>query len=375
MGKYFNPILCYCPKCSSTVFIKSRRNNNDQYFITDRKEKSKCHRRTCPSGNFKDSDILNNKDFMKYYQGVNLYQNSLFVNDFSYVIVFNSYFSSLMGNKYIFCIKNPDSKILKKDYNIKKDFHDDVYEYLPIEIDSDQGTNLIYVRKKIIDKDPSLSYYLEVPTIEESPVMYNKFYLFEMFNNTNSALDIENYYVPVSAPLTSEDLIPFLHEIIASAMNYEILNKILDVNIRKKHDVIIGIDELLKIIHHKNSIGEEGERFVINCEKRDLSEHPDLVSKIKQISKENVAAGYDILSFDNQKSEKYIEVKTTSFNLNYFYMSINEWETAKKLNDKYFLYFVVLKPKPRIEKIIQNPCEKDCSEFLREINSYKIRFI
>ncbi|MCL7747322.1 DUF3883 domain-containing protein [Halalkalibacter alkaliphilus] len=87
-------------------------------------------------------------------------------------------------------------------------------------------------------------------------------------------------------------------------------------------------------------IGAEGEVFVYFYEKERLEAagRLDLASKIKHVSKENCAAGYDILSYSEDGRYKYIECKATKGASTLFEISSNEWEKAKHLREQYYIY-------------------------------------
>lgn len=94
-------------------------------------------------------------------------------------------------------------------------------------------------------------------------------------------------------------------------------------------------------------IGEAGENLVYKyeCEKIEQAKKNGEIDKsifVKWISREDDCAGYDILSYDiDKKSEKYIEVKTTSGGKNTpFYISENELNFSKDHADKYCIYRV-----------------------------------
>ena len=92
----------------------------------------------------------------------------------------------------------------------------------------------------------------------------------------------------------------------------------------------------------KNEIGIEGELFILNLEKNKLKRkgQGNLVSHVQHLSIDSDSYGFDILSFDENGNEKYIEVKTTIQGLNAnFYMSENEFKKAKELKN-YFIYRV-----------------------------------
>lgn len=102
-----------------------------------------------------------------------------------------------------------------------------------------------------------------------------------------------------------------------------------------------------KINHEaKSTIARElelnGELAVLKNEKKYLinNNRPDLAEKVEHISQtKGDGAGYDILSYDLNENEKYIEVKTTSKDENhFFFITDNEIEFSKKYPDNYSLY-------------------------------------
>ena len=88
-------------------------------------------------------------------------------------------------------------------------------------------------------------------------------------------------------------------------------------------------------------LGEKGENFILDYEKERLSSNPDLIKKIKHVSLSNDYAGYDILSFNEDGTERFIEVKTTRGPITSdFFISPGEIKFSKENSDKYFLYRV-----------------------------------
>ncbi len=90
------------------------------------------------------------------------------------------------------------------------------------------------------------------------------------------------------------------------------------------------------------SLGEAGECFVANYErtrlralgKRQLSERVEHVSKTK-----GDGLGYDVLSYESDGRERFIEVKTTAFGkYTPFYISRNEVDFSKAFEEQYRLY-------------------------------------
>lgn len=100
-------------------------------------------------------------------------------------------------------------------------------------------------------------------------------------------------------------------------------------------------DELEIALEIKKKLGEQAEKLALEFEKHRISEfgkEPVLISK------DNVASGYDIESYETANSDNYnrhIEVKY--FNNNHFYISLNEIETAKTLGNSYWIYLVSIK--------------------------------
>lgn len=106
----------------------------------------------------------------------------------------------------------------------------------------------------------------------------------------------------------------------------------------------IGISEqkLWEQLERKRITGIKGEEFVVEYEKEKLKQLnlSELADKVKRVSGENVANGYDVISFTPQGIEKFIEVKTTTTSKFEFEISPNELKKARQLSDNYFLYFI-----------------------------------
>jgi hypothetical protein len=91
-------------------------------------------------------------------------------------------------------------------------------------------------------------------------------------------------------------------------------------------------------------LGLDGELLVIEFEQNRLNELglDDLSREVVHTSVvQGDGAGYDILSFNEDGTPRYIEVKTTRGSLNTdFYMSPNEINFSEKHPDNFFLYRV-----------------------------------
>lgn len=102
--------------------------------------------------------------------------------------------------------------------------------------------------------------------------------------------------------------------------------------------------DFIKQAKSQKKLGYAGELIVLKYEKDFLERagKSNLIKKVKHVSdEEGDGAGYDILSFDLDGNEKYIEVKTTKFNSDTpFYLTDNELEFSKKEASNYYLYRV-----------------------------------
>lgn len=89
--------------------------------------------------------------------------------------------------------------------------------------------------------------------------------------------------------------------------------------------------------------GFVGELMIINYEIEYLisNNRRVLAEKVRHVAKENDRLGYDILSFDLDGNEKYIEVKTTKNDREEpFYITPNELECSQKNIGNYYIYRV-----------------------------------
>ena len=146
-------------------------------------------------------------------------------------------------------------------------------------------------------------------------------------------------------------------------------------NRRKK----FTLEQLLEQQEEQSRRGLEAEEFVLGLEKKRL---PDLAQKIKRISDFDVAAGYDIVSYENNETEHYdrfIEVKCYMGSPHFFW-SENESDVARIKADKYILCLVdyLRMGEPGYQpEFIRNPYETifDSDEWLINASSYRIQKI
>lgn len=91
-------------------------------------------------------------------------------------------------------------------------------------------------------------------------------------------------------------------------------------------------------------LGELGEQFVMNLEKARLISlgRESLAEKVEQVSNTvGPSAGFDILSFEADGSDRYIEAKTTKYGKQTpFFVTPNELRFSRNNSERYHLYRV-----------------------------------
>jgi hypothetical protein len=127
----------------------------------------------------------------------------------------------------------------------------------------------------------------------------------------------------------------------------------------------LSISTFMKQLRKQEEIGEYAEKAVLAYELNEKNKFPLIsdVANIRQVSKENVCAGYDIISFCREDaaigrfSPIFIEVKAVSDSDNEFFWSKNEMSMAKRFNERYYIYLVTIKVNEENHsiEIIRNP--------------------
>lgn len=112
------------------------------------------------------------------------------------------------------------------------------------------------------------------------------------------------------------------------------------------------------------SLGRAGEEFVMNFEHHRLRElgQKKLADKVEHVSvKKGDGLGYDILSFEPDGKERFIEVKTTSFAKETpFFISRGEIQFAKDHDEQFHLYRLYeFRKSPKIFELV-GPVDKHC---------------
>jgi len=135
-----------------------------------------------------------------------------------------------------------------------------------------------------------------------------------------------------------------------------------------------GIDYDLKH-RYLSQRGRAGERAVVEYEKRILISKnlPDLAEKVELVAEtKGDGLGFDILSFNEDGSEKHIEVKTTRGDSNEpFFLTNHEIEHSKKYSQCYVLYRIYDWGKdPKFFEIYGNIEETSCHIVPSEYRCY-----
>ena len=120
-----------------------------------------------------------------------------------------------------------------------------------------------------------------------------------------------------------------------------------------------------------------GENWVVNYERNFLSEngHNELADRVSRISHTSIWAGYDVLSYELNSYEKYIEVKTTALSKLEFFLSANELEVAKEMKSRYWIYFLSeIYGIPKLVRI-QNPSAVVDTRFFLTATNYRVQLL
>ncbi|BBB24945.1 DUF3883 domain-containing protein [Amphritea japonica] len=131
----------------------------------------------------------------------------------------------------------------------------------------------------------------------------------------------------------------------------------------------------LEIEANNIELGDAGEQFVINFEKARLirAGKESLAERIEQISvTQGPAAGFDILSFEENGTDRYIEAKTTKNGKNTpFYVTPNELRFSQANAKRYHLYRVFkYRTDPKVFSLqgnLEELCDLRPSEYMGRV--------
>jgi len=133
--------------------------------------------------------------------------------------------------------------------------------------------------------------------------------------------------------------------------------------------------DYLGIEARNRSLGDAGEKFVLAYEEHRLrmAGKTILANRIDQVShSKGEGLGYDVLSFDLDGRERFIEVKATvSGKFAPFFMSANELEVSEDVPDQYHLYRVFeFRHAPRLFDLpgnVKHYCRLDPMSYMARI--------
>lgn len=123
-------------------------------------------------------------------------------------------------------------------------------------------------------------------------------------------------------------------------------------------------------------LGDRGEKIVMDLEINRLKEAGklNLANKVKRVSLESDSYGYDILSYETDGAEKYIEVKATRSKVGpaNFFITANELRTARE-SENYYIYMVydVISKTPKVWAI-ENPFNIDNTHTIKTPMSFRV---
>lgn len=123
------------------------------------------------------------------------------------------------------------------------------------------------------------------------------------------------------------------------------------------------------------SLGEAGEQFVVNFERARLirTGRESLAERIEQVSATvGPSAGFDIKSFEENGTDRFIEAKTTKYGKNTpFFVTPNELRFSRENASNYFLYRLFrFRESPRLFTLhgyVKDSCILEPSEFIARL--------
>jgi hypothetical protein len=199
-----------------------------------------------------------------------------------------------------------------------------------------------YIQKKIDSRDV----FEFIALITVRVMISNKIISIDNFkvNYGNENINFEIKYFPLHAAifrnfLTTIGKLNFESGVYTILIEKGIEKTLLREGSRTRRK--INEAELMKNLEAKKIQGELAEFWAFEYEKKRL-EKTKHCEKVKLISKIDVGAGFDILSFDCENSyvyDRFIEVKSFKGNPQ-FYLTKNESEIALIKGNNYFIYLI-----------------------------------
>ncbi|NLB64607.1 MAG: DUF3883 domain-containing protein [Fibrobacter sp.] len=100
----------------------------------------------------------------------------------------------------------------------------------------------------------------------------------------------------------------------------------------------------------------------------------DLANKVERVSLTSDSYGYDIASFDEDGTERYIEVKATRSNVGVanFFFTANELRTAQETKNYYiYMVYLVTTEEPKVWAI-KNPFNPENENAIKTPINYRV---
>lgn len=140
----------------------------------------------------------------------------------------------------------------------------------------------------------------------------------------------------------------------------------------------VSEEELWSILEAQRIRGRDAEKFVVEYERHRLHSAGrfDLEQLVDRVSRLDTGAGFDILSFEEDGNERYIEVKSSTRSTTQFYWSSREKSFAQLHGDAYWIYFVPrAQDLPRLRHdlvLIRNPAAWLGDELVEEPTQFLV---
>ena len=282
-------------------------------------------------------------------------------------------------------IKDKDSSFIEKKYLENERHFDSTLSFFQgIRLFKKQKNKIILKNKLVagLTTEEKLDSFLIEKILEDSSAFSKDVYNY--IQNFKSKNDSLIYKPSQKKNLAESGLRNFLIDI--DLVFYQRSNKHYVINEKYLHLISTKIatksrsPKALKIILKKQEeIGNLAELEIIEFEKNRLKNFPQLTSKIEHVATNNVNAGYDIKSWEENNKERYIEVKAVSLADFKFYWSRNEIDKSQHFKNQYYLYLLPVINNKLFDKeslkIIKNPFNKifkKPSDWIKQIEQYSI---
>ena len=282
-------------------------------------------------------------------------------------------------------IKDKDFSFIEKKYLENERHFDSTLSFLQgIGLYKKQKDKIILKNKLVtgLTTEEKLDSFLIEKILEDSSAFSKDVYSYiQNFKSKNNSLI---YQPSEKKNLAESGLRNFLIDI--DLVFYQRSNKHYVINEKYLHLISTKIatkslspKALKHILKNQEEIGNLAELEIIEFEKNRLKNFPQLASKIEHVATNNVNAGYDIKSWEENNKERYIEVKAVSLADFKFYWSRNEIDKSQHFKNQYYLYLLPVVNNKLFDteslKIIQNPFNKifkKHSDWNNQIEQYSI---